>query len=213
MADKFADIRREYEKKGLTEDNLSHEPLEQLGTWLNDALNAEVPDPTAMILSTADNNCRPSSRVVLFKGFSEKGITFYTNFNSRKATELDGNPYLSLLFYWPDLERQIRVDGQASKVSGNESDLYFAQRPRTSQLAAWISPQSSKIPDRNFLDNIYNNIDSKFTGKAIIRPPFWGGYIVKPEYFEFWQGRVSRLHDRISYTLDENTWKIRRLAP
>ncbi len=206
-------IRKEYTLKELTEGDVSISPIVQFNTWLNDALSAKVNEPNAMVLSTVSAEGKPASRVVLLKGFDENGFTFFTNYKSRKGIHLEKRPFASLLFFWPELERQVRIEGEVVKVSQEESDEYFHTRPEGSKIGAWTSPQSATICGREFLESIKMVIEGQFTNKTITRPPNWGGYRLKPALIEFWQGRPNRLHDRIQYTLTKSIWKIERLAP
>lgn len=221
-----AAIRDEYTRDSLSEHNLPGNPLEQFDTWFREALNAKVWEPNAMVLSTVSPQGYPSSRVVLVKGYSEAGLVFFTNFESRKGQELFANPHASLLFFWPELQRQIRIEGRVSGVAASESDAYFASRPRASQIGAFVSPQSQVIRSREELDAALQAAELQFDGAEglIPRPEHWGGFCLTPFRFEFWQGRASRLHDRLVYTLqsegEENPeietlekWQISRLAP
>lgn len=210
---KLSDNRRDYSRSILNDDSLPDDPFEQFRIWMDDALSSGISDPTAMIVSTCPENNRPSSRVVLLKDFSSEGFVFYTNYHSRKAREFAENPNLSLLFYWPIFERQIRIEGKAKKLSATLSDHYFSQRPRQSQIATWVSEQSSVIPDRTFLENKFKEAETKFKSSPVSRPENWGGVLVVPDYFEFWQGRDSRLHDRLCYERNSGNWEIKRLAP
>jgi len=193
------------------ENEVNNDPIKQMQQWISDAINSGVPEPTAMVLSTVGDDLRPSSRVVLLKGLDDGGIRFFTNYESRKGQQMLKNPGVSLLFFWPDLERQVRVEGKVSKLSVEESDIYFDSRPEASRISAVISPQSRQIPNREWLDNRAEM--ARLDKTVLFRPPEWGGYIVMPEYFEFWQGRENRLHDRIVYLPDNSTWKISRLSP
>ncbi len=210
---KISENRRDYRRCHLNEDTLSANPVEQFRTWFEEAMESGIPDPTAMIVSTCSGNNRPSSRTVLLKDFSSEGFSFYTNYSSRKAKELEENPNLALLFFWPVLERQIRIEGKVKKMIPDVSDAYFAQRPRQSQIATWASEQSSIIPDRQFLESRFREAELEFKSRTIPRPEYWGGYLVVPDYFEFWQGRESRLHDRIVYEKRAGNWQNKRLAP
>lgn len=209
----ISSIRKEYALKQLDESEVDKNPFVQFGAWLDDALTAEVNEPNAMILSTVSPEGRPSSRVVLLKGFDENGFTFFTNYKSRKALHIENNPFASLLFFWPELERQIRIEGKITKVSLEESDAYFNSRPEGSKIGAWVSPQSSVIKSRGFLESIKMAIEGQFASKPISRPPNWGGYRLTPNLIEFWQGRPNRLHDRIQFSLANGIWNIDRLAP
>ena len=207
-----ADIRRSYDWSALHEDTMADSPLAQTGVWINDAITSGAIDPTAMTLATVDPNGRPSARIVLMKGYDENGLVFFTNYTSRKGLELATNPHASLLFYWPGLERQIRVEGTITKVSEAESDSYYDSRPLASRISAWASPQSKPI-SRDDLDASMARY-SETLGEQPQRPSFWGGYRLTPDYFEFWQGRASRLHDRLTYNLDsQEQWVRNRIAP
>lgn len=208
-------LRKSYQKHDLLEGNIETNPYDQFSKWFNDNLKSNTGEPNAMVLATADHKGKPSSRIVLLKGFlPESGFRFFTNYYSRKAEELKENPQASLLFYWPELERQVRIEGKVKKLSRTQSDEYFQTRPRGSQLGAWTSEQSKPIPDRRFLDEVSQQMEAYFKPyKTIPLPPFWGGYSLVPDYFEFWQGRENRLHDRLVYSLHRKKWLIRRLAP
>jgi pyridoxamine 5'-phosphate oxidase len=210
---KVGNIRSEYHEGSLEEDNVNKDPLLQFDRWFEDALAASMLHPNAFILSTSNKEGKPSARVVLLKGIDPEGFVFYTNYESRKATEIKENSFAAMTFFWPKMERQIRIEGTAKKVTNAESDDYFNSRPRGSQAGAWVSPQSKVIPGREGLDVSHDLFLKENEGKEIIRPPFWGGYRVIPTKIEFWQGRNNRLHDRILYTWENEEWKIERLAP
>ncbi|MBL4716155.1 MAG: pyridoxamine 5'-phosphate oxidase [Bacteroidetes bacterium] len=213
MKENLRDIDSEYFDKSLNESNVSSNPFEQFGKWFDDALKDSIlPFANAMTLSTATKDGRPSARMVLLKDFGHEGFVFYTNYESKKAKELFENPFAALTFYWPALQRQVRVSGQVEKTTEAESDEYFNSRPRGSQIAASVSPQSNVV-ERSELDKSYEELDSKFADMDIPRPDFWGGFRLIPDIFEFWQGRPNRFHDRISYSLNSGTWTIERLAP
>lgn len=213
MQQSIADIRKEYTALSLKASEVDANPVDQFLSWFDMALNAEIMEPNAMTLSTIEDN-KPTSRIVLLKGVENEEFLFYTNYNSSKGRQIANSPYVSLNFFWPELERQIRIDGEVKKVDGATSDAYFKSRPRASQIGAWVSPQSEIIENREVLENRLNEIELKFKDKEVDRPPHWGGYSVKPNMIEFWQGRPSRLHDRIRYTFSEKkNWKIERLAP
>jgi pyridoxamine 5'-phosphate oxidase len=210
----LAQIRKDYRLHTLDEKSINASPFKQFETWFNEALTANVLEPNAMTLATVSTNNRPSARIVLLKGFADQGFTFYTNYQSSKGKDLVENPYCSLSFFWPELERQVRIEGVSERVPAAESDAYFNSRPRESRLGAWASPQSSVIASREILEERYKLLETKLAGEKLIkRPTQWGGYLVKPILIEFWQGRPSRLHDRILYTLVEGSWKLSRLAP
>ncbi len=206
-------IRREYKLNKLSEETVHKNPFIQFENWFNDVLNGKIIEPNAMILATANNKLRPSARVVLLKGFTNKGFKFFTNGSSRKGIELSNNSFSSVLFFWAKLERQVRIEGRIRKLSAVESKEYFDSRPRESRLAAWASNQSSVIPNRGYLDKRFQNFKEQFKGKKIPMPKDWGGFILVPDYFEFWQGRENRLHDRICYKKQKGRWKVFRLAP
>ncbi|MGH7975735.1 MAG: pyridoxamine 5'-phosphate oxidase [Limisphaerales bacterium] len=212
----IADIRREYSLGGLERADLDANPIAQFQKWFEQATKAlaqKKTDANAATLATADKNGKPSARIVLLKGLDERGFIFFTNYGSRKGRELSENPNAALTFYWPELERQICVAGFAEKISREESEKYFKSRPRGSQLAAWASNQSDVVQDRAALKAKWAEMEKKFPNEVPL-PPDWGGYVLKPERIEFWQGRPSRLHDRFQYTRKKNnSWKLERLAP
>ncbi|MFL6258255.1 MAG: pyridoxamine 5'-phosphate oxidase [Thermoanaerobaculia bacterium] len=208
-----SDVRREYGAVGLSEEDLAADPIEQLRAWLDQARDAYPEEFTAMTLATADRQGRPSARVVLLKGLDERGLVFYTNYESRKGRELAENPRAALVFYWPALDRQVRIEGTVERASREESEAYFISRPLGSRLGAWASPQSRPIPGREDLERRLREAEERF-GEEVPLPESWGGYRVRPETVEFWQGRPSRLHDRLRYSLDpDGGWRIERLAP
>ncbi len=209
----LADIRKEYSKGKLTEKSVSADPFEQFGKWMDEAIRSAVPEPTATMLSTVSPDGRPSSRVVLLKGFDTNGFVFYTNYKSRKGRELAHNPNAVLHFFWPELERQVNISGRAVMVSPEESDDYFHSRPFDSRVGAWASKQSETIASRMVLVKRVAALVVKYAGGSVPRPPHWGGYRLVPVRFEFWQGRPSRLHDRICYELNGDNWEISRLSP
>lgn len=214
MKNQIADIRKEYVKASLDVTTVKADPVQQFEIWFNEALDAQVIEPNAMNLSTVNEHGKPSSRIVLLKGIENRKLLFYTNYQSKKGKELDTNTACALTFFWPDLERQVRIEGIASRVDEQTSQMYFQSRPRASQLGAWSSPQSSPIKDRRILEERYVQMEKKFEGASLIpKPHQWGGYAVEPFMIEFWQGRPSRLHDRIEYIKVDNIWKINRLAP
>jgi pyridoxamine 5'-phosphate oxidase len=211
--DKLAHIRRDYSSRKLSRGSVARDPFAQFGTWMAEALNSEVLDATAMLLATADAEGRPSSRVVLLKSFDESGFVFYTNYESKKGADIAENPHVSLHFFWPDLERQLIIKGPAEKISRERSEAYFDSRPEDSKLGAWASKQSSVVGSREELERRFADAEERFRGEKIPCPPFWGGYCVTPHSFEFWQGRASRLHDRICYERKGDDWQIVRLSP
>ncbi|WP_394788447.1 pyridoxamine 5'-phosphate oxidase [Rhodoferax sp.] len=209
----LADLRKSYERAELNEDASHSDPLKQFDQWLNEAISAQVPEPNAMTLATVGHDLRPSTRIVLVKGYDERGIVWYTNFDSRKGQELAGNPFAALQFHWVELERVVRIEGQVTKVSDAESDAYFHSRPLDSRIGAWASPQSQVISGRAVLLANAARYGAQFLLNPP-RPPHWGGYRLQPDNWQFWQGRKSRLHDRLRYTLDSSSgWFRERLAP
>ena len=209
----LADLRKSYERAELGEDASHADPLRQFEHWLQEAISCEVPEPNAMTLATVASNLRPSTRVVLIKGYVERGITWYTNYDSRKGHELAGNPYAALQFHWVEMERLVRIEGRVEKLSDMESDEYFHSRPLDSRIGAWASPQSQVISGRTVLLANAARFGAKFLLQPP-RPPHWGGYRLQPDSWQFWQGRKSRLHDRLRYTLTpEQSWLRERLAP
>jgi pyridoxamine 5'-phosphate oxidase len=214
MSGNIAGIRRNYSRKKLSEKKIDEDPIRQFKKWWKEALKAEIVEPNAMTLATASADANPSARIVLLKGFSEKGFVFYTNYNSSKGKQLEANPKACLVFFWKELERQLRITGEVEKMTGEESDAYFYSRPRESQLGAMISPQSQVIESRDWLDQRYEEMKKKVKKGQAERPAHWGGYIVSPQSIEFWQGGPNRLHDRILYTRNaDGGWRIERLAP
>ena len=208
----IADLRKSYEKAELSEDASASDPLKQFERWLNEAIHSEVPEPNAMTVATVASNMRPSTRVVLIKGYDERGIVWYTNYDSRKGKELAGNPFAALQFHWVELERVARIEGRMEKISDAESDAYFHSRPLDSRIGAWASPQSQVIDGRTVL--VTNA--AKYAAQFMLnppRPPHWGGYRLVPDEWQFWQGRRSRLHDRLRYRINEGDWLRERLAP
>ncbi len=206
-------IRRNYSLEILDESNVEANPFKQFSKWMEETLKSDLIDPTAMALATSDKKGIPSLRMVLLKGFDEQGFVFFTNYESHKGNDLINNPNASILFFWKELERQIRISGTIEKTSAKESEEYFHSRPIESQLGAWASRQSSIIADRKYLENEFHNLSIMYRDKQIPLPPFWGGFRLIPIYFEFWQGRENRLHDRISYRINNNNWEIARLSP
>jgi pyridoxamine 5'-phosphate oxidase len=210
----LADLRKDYSHSGLLEKDLARDPFRQFEKWFQEAEGAKLNEPNAMICSLAAPDGRPSSRTVLLKGIDGRGFVFYTNYESRKGRELTTNPLVSLLFPWIALERQVIVEGTATRISREESAAYFHSRPLASQLAAWASAQSTLLTSRASLEETYKAVEKKYAGQEVPLPPQWGGYRVAPETVEFWQGRRSRLHDRLRYRRDKNgEWLIERLAP
>jgi pyridoxamine 5'-phosphate oxidase len=210
-----ADLRKEYTRAGLREADAALEPIGQFRGWFEEALAADLREPNAVTLATATPEGRPSARVVLLKGFDERGFVFYTSYGGRKGRELEENPYCALVFYWGELERQVRVEGTASRVPGEESDEYYRSRPRGSRLGAWASAQSEAVEGREHLERRLGELEAEYEGREIPRPPFWGGYRVEPETVEFWQGRENRLHDRLHYRRAGGAggWDRLRLQP
>lgn len=207
-------LRQDYRAATLSESDVNKNPIDQFAKWFNEAVNSEVKEPNAMTLSTATVNGRPSARIMLLKSFDDKGFVFYTNFQSRKSQELAENPYAALTFFWLELERQVRIEGKLEKLSYEVAQEYFHVRPRKSQIGAYASPQSSEIPDKKFLENRRLEMEENFKNTAVIpMPEHWGGYLLKPDFIEFWQGGSGRLHDRIAYSLEADNWRIARLAP
>jgi len=207
------DIRTNYQKHELSEQKISKNPFQQLTLWLKDAVSGKTPEPTAMVLSTLDQSGNPDSRVVLLKELTPEGLVFFTNYNSKKGQQISVNQHVSVVFFWTKTERQVRIKGTAEKITEKESDTYFLSRPLESQLGAWASPQSQVIESRKILDDNYSRYQEYFQNHEIKKPPHWGGFLIRPEYFEFWQGRPNRLHDRLEYILSGDQWIIRRLAP
>lgn len=210
---KLHNIRNEYKNSGLNEDNLSFDPFLQFELWLNEVIASKVKDPTAMTLATSTKGGHVSARIVLLKDFDKNGFTFFTNFESKKGAQLIENPYASVVFFWPDFERQVRAEGTINKVTENESDEYFNSRPLGSRIATWASEQDKVIGNRAELESRFNFFNQKFELVEIPRPPYWGGFRLTPITIEFWQGRPNRLHDRIEYFMDSGQWAKRRLAP
>ncbi len=210
----IAAMRKVYQLKSLKEEDVNADPILQFDTWWQEAIAHKVDEPNAMTLATCNASGKPSARIVLLKSIFKNGFVFFTNYNSRKGHEIEENSFVALLFFWKQLERQIRIEGEIKKVSAKESDEYFAVRPRESQLGAWSSPQSSVIESAGFLQENMKKYYDKFHGQEVPRPEYWGGYLVEPNAIEFWQGKPGRLHDRLQYSLSENKeWVIQRLAP
>ena len=209
----LADLRTEYKRASLDERDVAPDPFVQFRRWFAEAQDAQVPEPNAMSLCTVDEHGRPSARIVLLKEVDARGFVFYTNQESRKGRDLAARPAAAILFFWAELERQVRIEGSVEVVDAATADAYFRTRPRDSRIGAWASPQSATLPDRAALEQRFADADRRFPGDDVPRPPRWGGYRVVPAAFEFWQGRPSRLHDRIAYEQEDSGWRTRRLAP
>lgn len=209
----FHHHRRDYVKHSLSSSNMPAEPLQLLSEWLQAAIDNDLPEPTAMNLATVDASGKPSCRIVLLKEVTDKGVRFFTNYQSRKGNDLLANPHAAITLYWPQFERQVRMEGVVEKVSEKDSDLYFLSRPRDSNLSAWASPQSRTVPARSYLEQRLEQQRLRFQTEPMFRPSFWGGYELFATSVEFWQGRPGRLHDRILYTHEHESWSIERLAP
>jgi pyridoxamine 5'-phosphate oxidase len=211
---KLSDLRKDYTRQALIEAEADLDPLVQFRRWLDEAVARQLPEPNAMTLATSTPEGKPSARVVLLRGFDARGFAFFTNCTSRKGDELAANPWAALVFYWAELERQVRVEGHVEPVSAEESDAYFQARPRGSQLGAWASAQSRVLPDRAALERRVEELSARYGDQPVPRPPYWGGYRVVPSVIEFWQGRPSRLHDRLCYHKQESSgWLRQRLSP
>jgi len=211
--DTVTELRREYRSKALDEDSLDPAPIAQFKIWFEEARAAGELDPDAMTLATSTRSGEVSARIVLIRGLSERGFVFFSNYDSRKGREIEENARAALVFYWATLNRQVRVEGNVRRVDQNESEAYFKTRPRGSQIGAWASPQSSEIENRRVLEAMVGDLERRFADREVPVPPNWGGYRVIPDSLEFWQGRESRLHDRIVYRKMNNGWKTVRLAP
>ena len=209
----IADIRTDYKLKSLLESEVSGNPYKQFGQWWDEAIKSNLEEVNAMTLSTASKEGRPSSRIMLLKGYDEKGFVFFTNYLSNKGEQISDNPYVSLLFFWKELQRQVRIEGKIEKLETVDSDEYFYSRPVGSRIGAWASKQSKAIESRETLESDFAKYAKQFEGVDVPRPEHWGGYRVVPDKIEFWQGRSNRLHDRIEYSLDNAAWRIKRLSP
>jgi pyridoxamine 5'-phosphate oxidase len=209
----IANLRRTYSERELSKSGVRKDPFEQFSLWLQEAIDSDIIEPNAMTITTCGKDCRPTARTVLLKGIEQNGFTFYTNFESKKAKDISENPFAGLLFFWRELGRQISISGEVKKISEEESEIYFLSRPYGSRIGAWASRQSSEIPSRDYLEKKFKEIQRKFSKGNIPLPPFWGGFRLYPERFEFWQGRESRMHDRIGYVKEKDGWKIVRLSP
>lgn len=207
-------FRKDYQQDTLSKDEVDKNPIAQFEKWMKETISSNiVAEPNSMTLVTSTPDGKPSARVVLLKSFNQEGFVFYTNYESRKGLELEANPHACIVFDWHVMERQVRIEGIVKKVSAEESDQYFNSRPKSSQLGAWISPQSTFIDDREEIEHRKTRIEAKFENEPITRPPHWGGFLLQPHTIEFWQGRQSRLHDRLIYIKTEEEWILRRLAP
>ena len=210
----IADIRKDYKLQSLLESAVAANPIEQFTRWWNEAINSNIDEVNAMTLATASSKGIPSARIVLLKGYDQNGFVFFTNYASSKGRQLDENPHAALVFFWKELERQVRIEGVIEKIAAKDSDEYFHSRPVGSQIGAWASPQSTVIANRDIIEQRVNNYQQQFSHGPIPRPEHWGGYLLKPNSLELWQGRSSRLHDRILYASQpDNNWQITRLAP
>ena len=213
MSNSIADIRKDYRLKSLLESDAASDPYVQFGHWWLEAVESKIEEVNAMTLATSSAYGKPSARIVLLKGYDKNGFVFFTNYNSQKGQDIAANPQACLLFFWKELERQVRIDGSIEKISAADSEEYFQSRPIGSRIGAWCSPQSTVIHDRSILDKNVTLYSNKFNDQNVPRPEHWGGYIVKPIAIEFWQGRSSRLHDRLRYSAKPEGWKLERLAP
>lgn len=213
MTNSVQDLRRDYRALALDESDVQTDALAQFRGWFQQAIDAQLPEPNAMTLATIDENNRPSARMVLLKGFDERGFQFFTNYGSRKARQLDARPYAALVFWWEGLERQVRIEGLVRRLPEAESDAYFVTRPRGSQIGAWASDQSRPVQNREAIESKVGDTEARFGAEEIPRPPHWGGYLVVPERLEFWQGRPGRMHDRLEFVRDGHGWRVVRLFP
>ena len=211
--DSIANIRKDYRLQSLNENEVDANPINQFSIWWNEAISSSIDEVNAMTLATASIEGKPDARIVLLKGYDEKGFVFFTNYESRKALEMAANPFATLVFFWKELERQVRIEGAVEKISAADSDAYFQLRPEGSRIGAWASPQSRVIDNREILEENVKQLGIKYGEGFIPRPEHWGGYLVAPTQIEFWQGRSSRLHDRILYRRENDAWVIKRLAP
>ena len=209
----IADLRQDYRYQALLESEVSADPFQQFQLWFDQAVEAELPEPNAMTLATVTTDGRPAARMVLLKGCGPEGFVLYTNYHSRKGQELAQTPYAALVFWWAELERQVRIEGAITKISDAETEAYFQSRPRGSQIGAWASEQSEVVCDRNTLETRLHELEQQYQDRPIPRPPHWGGYRLMPNLIEFWQGRPNRLHDRLCYRLSDQQWNIERLSP
>ncbi len=209
----LSNIGKEYHLSNLEIDMLDQNPFVQFNNWLHEAIQTQANEPTAMSLSTSTPDGKPSSRMVLLKEINDEGFVFFTNYESKKGNQISINPLGALLFFWPELERQVRIEGNISKIIPEKSDEYFYARPQGGKISAWASPQSQRIPNREYLENLQEDYEKLFRTRSLERPRHWGGYILKPDLYEFWQGRNNRLHDRFEYSLKGHIWEIHRLAP
>jgi pyridoxamine 5'-phosphate oxidase len=210
----ISQLREYYKESHMKESEAAEDPIDQFNVWFNEAVESGLELPNAMALATVGRDSKPSVRMVLLKGFDKNGFVFFTNYQSRKGEELQHNPSAALVFWWGELERQIRIEGSVRKISGEESDRYFHTRPKGSQLGAWASPQSRIVENQQILQDSFERYKKRYDDRKIPRPPHWGGFCLRPHLVEFWQGRPDRLHDRLQYTLEtDGRWKLRRLAP
>lgn len=208
------DLREDYRLGSLIESQVPESPFELFKEWFDDAQAAQVPEPNAMTIATVNRDGKPSARIVLLKGYHDKGFIFYTNYDSRKGQDIAANPFVSVVFLWKEIERQVRIEGSVIKLSEEKSTKYYHSRPKDSQIGAWASPQSSIIKDRSVLEDKYILISEQYRSiDQLPKPPNWGGYVIQPKMIEFWQGRSSRLHDRLRYSSVEDNWQMDRLAP
>jgi pyridoxamine 5'-phosphate oxidase len=212
-SDDLARVRKEYSRHVLSETDVDLNPFVQFKQWFQEALSSRLPEPNAMALATATGEGKPSARMVLLKGYDDRGFVFFTNYEGRKSSELLKNPSAALLFYWSELERQVRIEGTVEKTSRQESEEYFKTRPLESRLGAWASRQSEVIPGRSDLEQKVSDLKESYANREVPVPPYWGGFRLQPQVFEFWQGRENRLHDRIRYSLQGGIWVIERLSP